>query len=159
MSAGFQIIGTTGLNRVITAINVRDAGGTDRVIKTGRIRGPDKGDRVFFDTTGAASFSASASPASVFGHGAGTATSGVTTVTVTGGTPPYFHSWACTQHDNSTPPTATAPASASTAFTQTNLGSDQGYSSTWVDTVTDSAVPPNSATATVRASFWDSSTL
>jgi hypothetical protein len=79
-----------------------------------------------------------ASPATVnrtFGSGSGAPTTLDTpsvTVTVTGGTPPYSHSWT-TDNPNVTP---TAPSAATTAFEAT-VDPGDSESATCTDTITD----------------------
>jgi hypothetical protein len=159
MAAGFQVIDDSSTDRTITAFQVIDAAGVDRTIVEGRVIGPDRGDRVFWDTAGTSSFAGSASPTGVHGAGNATATTNATTATVTGGTPPYSHAWSIVSHTNSTLPTINTPAGATTTFTQTNIAAGNVDDAVFRDTVTDSATPANSTTIDVSAAFLDTSTL
>jgi hypothetical protein len=156
MSAGFQVRDASA-DRTITGFQARDASNADRTITQGRVIGPDGVDRVFWDPSGSTAFTATASPSHVAGSssGTGTATTAGTTVTATGGTPPYSYAWACVDHTNSTAPVANDPASNATAFTQTNLGPGEFASADFTCTVTDSATPSNTAVATATAGFFD----
>lgn len=136
-------------------IRMRDAGGTLRTITRVRMRDASNTLRIVYDSTGASTFSASASPETVYGFGVGTATSATTTVTPSGGTAPYTYAWSNLTYDASVAPTASAPTAASTAFVQTTMDPGAIYTSAWRCTVTDSSVPALTATADVEANFAD----
>lgn len=159
MAARTRMRDTGGTLRTITQLRGRDESNVLRTFT--RVRARDAGNvlRVVYDTTGASSFAATASPANTHGIGNGSATTNTTTVTPTGGTAPYFHAWTRVSYTNSTPPTINSPTAATTTFTQTNLDAGGVDRAVFRDTVTDSAVPPNSTTVDVNAFFVDSSTL
>jgi hypothetical protein len=157
MAAGMRVTDSTSADRLVTAFKMIDAGSVDRTITVGRIIGPDGVDRVFYDTAGTSSFAASASPASVNGHGNGSATTANVTITPTGGTAPYFHAWTLISHSNATNPTIGSAAAATTSFTQTNIGAGEVDTATFRDTITDSA--GNSTTVNVNTTFFDTSLL
>jgi hypothetical protein len=159
MAARLRVRDSGGTLRTITQFRVRDDTNVLRTITRIRVRDANNVLRVVYDTTGASSFAATASPGTVHGIGNGTATTGNTTVTPTGGIAPYFHAWTRISYTNSTPPTIGSASSATTNFTQTNLSAGGADSAVFRDTVTDSAVPPNSVTVDVNATFVDSSTL
>lgn len=147
-----------GTLRTLTQIRARDSGGTLRTITRIRARDASNVLRVVWDTAGTSTFSVSAIPSSVGGSsmGTGTVTTTTTTATATGGTAPYTYAWTLDFYTHpTTQPTATIPAGATTAFTQTNVGVAEFYDATFIVTATDSAVPPNEATDTVHASFLD----
>lgn len=85
-----------------------------------------------------ASFTVAASPASVSGERAtiGTATSGNTTATPTGGTPAYTYDWEYVSGDVAITPTA--DSSATTAFSALVGPSNPSRSGVWRCKVTDS---------------------
>lgn len=152
MSRGTIIRDDTNTPRTITGVQVRDGTNTPRDISEIRVRDSNNVSRVVFTT--ALPFSASASPSTVsqFANMA-TLTAGPTTVTPVGGTAPYTHAWTLVSFDGPATPTATAPTSATTSFTQGSIAFGESYSAEWDDAVTDSSVPPQVAHATVF-SFW-----
>lgn len=155
MAAGFQVRDASA-DRTINAIRVIDATGVDRNITEARIIDTTGTDRVFFSAGGGGTLSANASPNPVSGTtaGTGTAVSNSTTVTPTGGTTPYTYAWARTSYSHPTvPPTIGSPASATTTFTQTSIGTGEDYAATFRCTVTDSLGA--TATADVSAVWAD----
>lgn len=60
------------------------------------------------------------------------------TATPTGGLAPYTYAWTVVSFDGSPSPTISAPTSAATVFTQTNLALEQIVTATFRVTVTDS---------------------
>lgn len=150
MSRGIVVRDGTNTPRTITAIQVRDGTNTPREISEIRVRDSNNVSRVVFSLT--SDLAASASPTTVFGEAnLGTVTTSSTTVTVTGGTPPYTHEWVLDTYDGPVPPTANSPTSATTTFTQTSVGFGDSYTALWVDNVTDD--DGNTTTALVN-SFW-----
>lgn len=142
--------------RTITQLRKRDAGNTLRTIVRVRMRDAGNVLRTVYDTSGGTAFAATATPTSVVGRtaGSGSTTTNSTTVTPSGGTGPYTHAWSLIAHDHpTTPPTINSPASATTTFSQANIGEDEIYTATFRDTVTDSAA--HSTTVDVTARFVD----
>lgn len=89
-------------------------------------------------TTGTtASLNLSVTPGSAYGShfGPGTAGTNTVTVSVSGGTPPYSHSWAKFSGDTFT---VTIPSAATTSFTA-NVGYGEVKTAIYRDTVSDSA--------------------
>lgn len=145
---------TAGTLRTLTRIRARDTGGTLRTITRIRVRDANNVLRIVWDPTGASTLSASASPDLVSASGtSGSMTTDTTVVTASNGTAPYTYAWTLIDHDGPVPPTATAPTSASSEFTQTSIGPGAAYSSTWRCTVTDAA--SNTATADITAIWVD----
>jgi hypothetical protein len=155
MTARLRIRDDTNTLRTIdgtgsTRIRMRDSGNTLRTLTRIRMRDPDNVLRVVYDVSGASSFSASASPTGIAGHTAGTTiTTRITTVTATGGTPPYTYAWTKLSWTNATPPTINSPAAAATTATQTNCSDVDN--ATIRCTVSDSA--SNHATADVACTW------
>jgi hypothetical protein len=159
MAARIRVRDSGGTLRTLTQIRARDSGGTLRTITRIRARDQNNVLRVVYDTTGASTFAATADHSTRNGSGNGTATTTTVVVTPTGGTAPYFHAWTVIAHSNATNPTIGSAASATTNFTQTNIGVGEVDTATFRDTVTDSATPANSTTVDVDAHFFDTSTL
>lgn len=153
MVARVRLRDATSTLRTITRIRARDASNTLRTITRIRARDANNVLRVVYDTTGASSFSLSASRLTVGGKGNGVATTVSTTITPTGGTAPYTHAWTLITSTNGTDPTANSPAAATTTFTQTNIAADDADTATFRDTVTDSA--SNTATIDIACTFTD----
>lgn len=152
MGAGINLHDASA-DRSITAIHVIDASSVDRTIVQGRIIGPDKVDRVFWDPSGTVSFSVTISP-TVTGGSSYTSivVTGSVTATATGGTGPYSYAWSLGDFTNTTPPSVTSPSSATTTFQQTNVAVDDTDSATFTVTATDSLA--NTATASISV-FWN----
>lgn len=100
-----------------------------------------------------APLSASTSDTSGFGNG----TEGATVITstasavVSGGLAPFTYAWALLTNGGGTASTATAPASATTAFSKSGMPGEAFYQDTWRVTVTDSL--GSTATADLTATF------
>lgn len=157
MAAVFKARDAGNTVRTETIIRVRDVGNVSRRLAFWKARDAGGTLRTVFTDAGA-SFSASASPGTVYGStlGTGTATTNDTTVTPTGGTAPYTYAWAVVTYDNpSAAPTATAATAATSGFTQTSIGIGESYSATFRCTVTDD--DGNTATADVNC-FWTDTT-
>lgn len=156
--AGINVIDPNGTDRAITGINVIDPNGTDRALVQINVIDPNGTDRIVWSASGSSALAVSATPSSVSGktRGTGQATTGTTTASASGGTPPYSYSWALLHYSNVVPPTANAPNAAATTFTQTNIGYNESWGAQWQVTATDSATPtPATATTTVISSWVD----
>lgn len=156
MAVGFIVRDGGATARTITAMEVRDGGATLRTIVEGRVRDANAVSRLFFDPSGAASFTVSPAPAFVVGTtlGTGTATTNSTTVTPTGGTGPYTYAWTVISYSHgTTSPTVTSPTAATTTFTQTNIAIGADYVAVFRCTVTDSLTA--TASCDVDATFTD----
>lgn len=154
MTRGIVVRDATNTPRTITSIQVRDGTNTPRDISEVWVRSSNNTPLLVFST--APAFSASASPSSVGGAagGTGSAQTGITTVTPSGGTPPYTYAWAL---DFATPelfalPFADSPTSAASSFTQTSMGPSDSVTAQFTCTVTDD--DSNTATASVFANFF-----
>lgn len=154
-SPGIKLRDAGGALRTLSRIRLRDAGGTLRTITRVRMRDATNTLRIVYDSTGASTFSASPSAGLVTAQDVGTATTNTVTVTPSGGTAPYTYAWTLLESDGAVEPTATAPASATTAFVQTSMSPGNIYSSEWRCTVTDSSTPALTATCDVTARFAD----
>lgn len=136
--------------RTITEIQVRDGTNMPRDISEIRVRDSNNVSRIVFSSV--SDLAATALPTTVFGAAnLGTITTDATTVTVTGGRPPYTHAWGLDDYDGPVAPSVNSPSSATTTFTQTSVGSGESYTALWIDTVTDD--DGNTAQATAN-SFW-----
>ncbi len=147
MAARLRVRDSGGTLRTITQLRMRDAGGVLRTIT--KIRARDAGGvlRIVYDPSGASSLTATPNFTTRTGttFGTGTATTNQVIVTASGGTGPYTYAWTRIVSDHPTNnPTAAAPTSATTGFTQTNIGVTESYTATFRCTVTDNL----SATAT-----------
>lgn len=153
--AGINVIDPAGTDRPLVGIKAVDPAGTDRTITQINVIDPAGTDRVVWTSGGSGSLAVSVTPASVSGttRGTGSATSGSTTASASGGTGPYTYSWALTSYDNVTPPMIGAPLSATTDFTQTNIGYEEDYSATFTVTAKDSVAA--TATTTVNVTWLD----
>lgn len=152
MTFGIIIRDGGNVPRTITGIQIRDGGNVARDISELRIRDSNNVSKLVFSTS--SPMTASASPETVSGisSGSGTITTNATTVTPTGGTPPYTYAWSLESHDGvGGTPAADSPTSATTTFTQTGIPPGESTSASWTCTVTDSL--SNTAPATVN-SFW-----
>jgi hypothetical protein len=150
MTRGLIIRDGTNTPRTITEIQVRDGTNTPRDISEIRVRDSNNVSRIVFSL--APDLSASAAPETVYGAASlSTITTGSTTVTPVGGTPPYSHAWSLDTFDGPVAPTANSPTSATTTFTQTSVAPGDSYYASWIDTVTDDDGATATATAT---SFW-----
>lgn len=138
--------------RTIAAIQIRDGTNTPRTITEIRARDSNNVSRVIFST--GADFTASAFPSDVFGYddATGTAYSNTTTVTPSGGTPPYTHAWTVQSYTGLVAPTVDAPTLATTLFIQTGLPPGGYTFATFIDTVTDNIGATTQVTVT--ASFY-----
>jgi hypothetical protein len=152
--AGINIIDPNGSDRAISAISAIDPGGGDRTLVQINAIGPDGVDRVVW-TPGSSGLAVTATPNIVSGktRGQGQAVSATTTAFGSGGTAPYTYSWALLSYTNVTPPTIAAPTSATTSFSQTNIGYNESYSATFQVTAKDSVGA--TATTTVTARWFD----
>jgi hypothetical protein len=75
-------------------------------------------------------------------------------VAASGGTTPYTYAWSLIAHSHpTTNPTINSPSSATTTFSQANIGEDETYTATFRCTVNDSAA--HSTTVDVTARFVD----
>lgn len=155
MAIGLIIRDATDTPRTVSAWLVRDGGSVPRTIAAGFDRDVANVSQLFYNPSGSLSLAVTAIPIGVGGHsaGSGTATTGATTATATGGTAPYTYAWTLGGYDGPVPPTATNPANASTAFTQTGLSPDSFYTSDWTVTATDALA--NTAMFGVTAGFTD----
>lgn len=156
MSYGLLVRDGGNVQRTISDVAVRDGGNVLRDLSEIRVRDSNNTLRLVWSL--APPMAASASPETVYGStlGTGTATTNSTTVTPSGGTPPYTYAWTLLSRDNlSADPTANSPTAATTTFTQTSIGIGESYSATWRCTVTDDDA--NTATADV-SSFWTDTT-
>ena len=145
----------TNTPRTITAIQVRDGTNTPRDISEMWVRDSNNVSRLVFSLT--SPFSVSAAPVTRFGkaNGTGTATTPAATVSVVGGTAPYSYSWQLIGYDNTVPPTADSPTSASSTFTQTNIDPGDFYTAFFNCVVTDSTTPtPFIATTNEITASW-----
>lgn len=86
---------------------------------------------------GGSGFSAFATPSARTAAGSGTLTTGTTTVTPQGGTPPYSYDWVYVSGDVGT--IITSPATDTTAFRRTGVLSGQMFQTIFNCTVSDSA--------------------
>lgn len=145
---------STNIARTITGLVIRDGTNTPRTISELWVRDTTNTPRKVYST--GTPLSAVASDPSVFGYdsGSGTATTYSTTITPSGGTAPFTYAWTCTFYSGVTIPTATAPASASSAFTQTSIGPEDYVYSYWTCTVTDAALA--TTTVEISANFYSS---
>lgn len=139
MTLGLFIRDAAGTKREISELFIRDAANAQREISELWIRDVNNTPRLVYNPSGSASLAASCAPTTVSGTsaGSGTCTTDATTVTATGGTPPYTYAWALVSYSSSTPPTANAPTNATTAFTQTSLSPGEATDADWLPTVTD----------------------
>lgn len=159
MTARIRMRDSAGTLRTIdgtgsTRIRMRDASNTLRTITRVRMRDASNVLRVVYDVSGTSSFAATSNYATVFGSSASsTVVTSAVTVTPTGGTAPYFHSWTLVSNTNVTTPTVNSPSAATTAFTQTNVDPGIDDQAVFRDTVTDSATPANSTTVDVTGVF------
>jgi hypothetical protein len=119
--------------RTAATISFRDAGNVLRTLAGLSFR--DAGNVLRTTTSGL--ISASALPTTVYGYGSSGGsiyiTTDTTTATVTGGTPPYTHSWIPADLSWS----AINPGSASTPFRSPVLGTGENSGTTFTDTITD----------------------
>lgn len=109
---------------------------------------------LFAAALGAGQLTANAAPADVSGDGGGvavvTVSTNSSTVSVSGGTPPYTYAWS--RQSGSTQINATNPSSASTLFRRVNQPIGASESAIFICTVTDSAAR-TAQTNTVTASI------
>lgn len=150
MTAGIKVIGSGPTDRTIAGFKITGPDSVSRTIVSGRIIGTDSVDRVFWQPSSGLSVGITPDPVSGTTLGTGTAVTGSATAAPSGGTAPYTYAWSRTSYNHpTTPPTITAPTSASTAFTQTNIGTGEDYGATFRCTVTDSlgATANNSVSA------------
>lgn len=156
MAAGIKVIDLTSVDRALTAFRVIDPNGSDRAMTQINVIDAGGVDRIVWGPA-SATLAVTATPLSVSGSckGTGHATSGSTTASASGGTPPYTYSWAVTTYENVTAPTVTAPASATTNFTQTDIGYREDYTATFTVTARDSVAA--TATVVVSAHWSDTS--
>jgi hypothetical protein len=156
MTARIRMRDSAGTLRTISQLRMRDSAGTLRTITRVRMRDPNNVLRTVYDPSGASSFSASASDSFTVGFGVSTATTNSTTITPSGGTAPYSYAWTLTETSHeTTDPTATLPAAATTAFQQTNMDPGMIYTAQFRCTVTDSSTPALTTTVDVAANFAD----
>ncbi len=136
---GIVIRDASNVPRTVTAIVVRDAGNVSRTISEIRVRDINNVSRVVYRAGGAAVITATASTSYVSGYTrySSSATTNPVTVTGSGGTGPYTYAWSLLDYTSAIPPTATAPASATSSFFQTGMIAGDVESSTWRCTVTD----------------------
>jgi hypothetical protein len=156
MAAQIRVRDASGTLRTLTQIRARDASNTLRTITRIRVRDDGNVLRTVYDTSGGTAFAATANPTSVVGRtaGAGSTTTGSTTVTASGGTAPYTYAWALIAHDHpTTSPTINSPTLATTTFSQANMDDNTTYTATFRCTVNDSAA--HSTTVDVAARFVD----
>lgn len=96
---------------------------------------------LFAAALGAGQLAVNAAPAAVSGNGPGFAVATVSTnsstVSVSGGTPPYTYAWS--RQSGSTQINANSPSSASTIFSRVNQPIGASESAIFICTVTDSA--------------------
>lgn len=96
---------------------------------------------LFSAALGNGQLTANAEPPAVSGNGPGlgaaTVSTNSSTVSVSGGTPPYTYAWS--RQSGSTQINATNPSSASTIFSRLNQPSGASESANFICTVTDSA--------------------
>jgi hypothetical protein len=145
----------TNTPRVIAAIQMRDGTNTPRDLTELWVRDSNNVPRLIWSL--APPMSAVAAPATVSGNtfGTGTATTDATTVTPSGGTPPYTYAWQTVSYDNPTPPDVDSPSSAATTFNQTGIGPGESYSAVFRCLVTDSTPgTPFTAFTNNVAAFW-----
>lgn len=153
MTIGITIRDGGNVPREISKILVRDGGNVQREISAIYVRDTNNTPRLVFNPSGSLIISVIATPDSVtgFGTGTGTVTTNSTTAVASNGTPPYTYAWTLTAWNTAVLPTATNPASDTTAFTQTSMGPGDLAGSTWTVTATDDN--GSMATAQVNASF------
>jgi hypothetical protein len=155
MAPRIRIRDDTNTLRTVTQLRFLDETDTLRTITRVRLRDANNVLRVVYDTTGSSTFSASSDHVTVngFSAGTGTVTTAVDTITPSGGTAPYTYAWAVVSYEAGVSPTATAPAAAATAFTQTGVAPGEILLAVFRCTVTDSAA--NTTTVDVNARFVD----
>lgn len=145
----------TNTPRTISAIQVRDATNTPRDISQMWVRDSNNTPRMVFSI--APPMAAVASPSSVSGttFGTGTAATNNTTVTPSGGTPPYTYAWQLVSYDAPVAPTASSPNGAVTSFVQTGMGMGDSYAAIFQCVVTDSTPgSPLMATSNPVIASW-----
>lgn len=131
------IVRDTSTLRTISELQVRDGGNVARDIEEIRVRDSNNISRIVFSTAVPLSAGASPDPVSGITAGTGTATTDSTTVTATGGVPPYTYAWTVLTYDNAISPTIGSPSSNVTDFTQTNIGPAESYTAQFQCLVTD----------------------
>lgn len=147
-----RFLDTGSVQRAITKLRSQD-GSNLRTIK--RLQFMD-GATLRTVAAFAPAMTVSASPVEVFGTGSSsgsiTVTTSTTLVTPSGGVAPYRYSWSVLGDDNPIGSVvATAPSSAITAFSMTNVEPSAFYTATVLCTVTDFS--GQSANVTVTAYF------
>lgn len=137
MSYGLIIRDGANIPRTVTSIQVRDVTNTARSLSEIRVRDSNNVSRLVFSLV--PPLSAEAVPSSVFGYSStGTATTITTTVTPTGGLPPYTYDWTLIFYNNiAAIPTVSSSTSQVVDFTQTSISPGESFYAQWQCAVTD----------------------
>ncbi len=139
MTIGLFIRDGSNVQREITELVIRDGGNVARTISELWIRDTNNVPRLVYNPSGSATFTASVTPATVYGFssGTGTATSNFATASGTGGVEPYNYLWTLVSYTAASPPTADNPVIDSTFFTQTGIAPNTTESAVWTCHITD----------------------
>lgn len=157
MTLGLLIRDGSNVQRTISELVIRDGTNTPRTISELWIRDTNNIPRLVFNPSGSANFMVVATPNPVSGFGmsgTGVVTTDLCTATASLGTAPYTYAWTLIDYTAGTPPTANAPTSNASTFTQTGLAPFDVVSATFRVTATDANL--NTAFTDITANFAES---